>query len=111
MAAGTRGSGSTRRPGCCTGAPRPARTGRRLGTDAMPRKPPPTTGELLLRAVFEHPEDDAPRLAYADWLDEFGGEPERAALIRVQCEHERLPADDPRRAVLERQAASLLRGR
>jgi uncharacterized protein (TIGR02996 family) len=77
----------------------------------MARKPPQTTGELLLRAVFAHPEDDAPRLAYADWLDESGGEPERAAFIRVQCELHRLPADDPRRAVLERQAANLLRGR
>ena len=63
----------------------------------MARKPPPTPGEMLLRAVFAHPEDDAPRLAYADWLDESGGEPERAALIRVQCELARLPADDPRR--------------
>jgi uncharacterized protein (TIGR02996 family) len=75
------------------------------------RKPTPTTGELLLRAVFEHPEDDAPRLAYADWLDESGGEPERAALIRVQCELARLPPDDPRRAELGGKEAILLRGR
>ena len=66
---------------------------------------------MLLRAVFEHPEDDAPRLAYADWLDESGGEPERSALIRVQCELVRLPPDDARRADLEGQEARLLRGR
>src|SRR3954469_34577 len=77
----------------------------------MARQPPPTTGELLLRAVFAHPEDDAPRLAFADWLDESGGDPERAALIRVQCELARLPADDLRGEALRRQDAKLLRGR
>jgi uncharacterized protein (TIGR02996 family) len=77
----------------------------------MARKPLPTTGELLLRAVFEHPEDDAPRLAYADWLEESGGEPERAALVRVQCERFRLPPDDARAAALIRAEERLLRGR
>jgi uncharacterized protein (TIGR02996 family) len=77
----------------------------------MPRKPPPTTGELLLRAVFAHPEDDAPRLAYADWLDESGGVAERAAFIRVQCELARLPWTDTRRADLQPQEIKLLRGR
>lgn len=77
----------------------------------MARKAPPSDGDLLLRAVFEHPEDDAPRLAYADWLDESGGEPERAALIRVQCELARLPPDDPRAAELTRAEEKLLRGR
>ena len=77
----------------------------------MPRKPPPPTGELLLRAVFAQPEDDAPRLAYADWLEESGGEPERAALIRVQCELAHLSPDDPRAADLRRREAKLLRGR
>jgi uncharacterized protein (TIGR02996 family) len=66
---------------------------------------------MLLRAVFAHPEDDAPRLAYADWLDESGGEPERAALIRVQCELARLPADDQRADDLRGQEVKLLRGR
>jgi uncharacterized protein (TIGR02996 family) len=77
----------------------------------MPRKPPPTVGEQLLRGVFEHPEDDAPRLAYADWLDESGGEPERAALIRVQCELARRPPGDPRTADLMRAQEKLFRGR
>jgi uncharacterized protein (TIGR02996 family) len=77
----------------------------------VPRKPPPSAGELLLRAVFECPEDDAPRLAYADWLDESGGEPERAALIRVQCERFRLPAGDARAAALSRTEERLFRGR
>jgi uncharacterized protein (TIGR02996 family) len=37
----------------------------------------------LLRAVADRPDDDAPRLAYADWLDE-NGRTERAELIRLQ---------------------------
>ena len=42
----------------------------------------------FLAAIREAPEDDAPRLIYADWLDEHG-EPERAEFIRVQCKLER----------------------
>jgi uncharacterized protein (TIGR02996 family) len=39
----------------------------------------------FLADILAHPEDDTPRLIYADWLDEHGLE-ERAELIRVQCE-------------------------
>ncbi len=42
-----------------------------------------TTDDALLRAVLADPDDDAPRLIYADWLDE-NGECERAELIRLQ---------------------------
>ena len=38
-------------------------------------------GESLYRAVLMDPNDDAPRLVYADWLEEHG-ELERAELIR-----------------------------
>jgi uncharacterized protein (TIGR02996 family) len=31
-----------------------------------------TDGDALLRAILVNPADDAPRLAYADWLDEQG---------------------------------------
>jgi uncharacterized protein (TIGR02996 family) len=41
--------------------------------------------EGFLRAVVERPDEDAPRLIYADWLEEQG-DAARAALIRVQCE-------------------------
>jgi uncharacterized protein (TIGR02996 family) len=47
--------------------------------------------EAFLRAIFDSPEDDTPRLVYADFLQE-NGEEERAELIRVQCDdaqHER----------------------
>jgi uncharacterized protein (TIGR02996 family) len=41
----------------------------------------------FLRAICEQPADDAPRLVFADWLDE-NGESERAEFIRVQCKLE-----------------------
>ena len=54
----------------------------------------------LLGAVRANPDEDTPRLAYADWLDEHD-DPARAEFIRLQCrlaERERdkaLPATDP----------------
>jgi uncharacterized protein (TIGR02996 family) len=45
----------------------------------------------FLQAVIEAPDDDAPRLIYADWLEDHG-DPERAEFIRLQCR------PDPRRA-------------
>ena len=48
-------------------------------------------GDDLYRAVLDNPEDDAPRLIYADWLDEHG-RPERAEFIRIQCAMDRVPA-------------------
>jgi uncharacterized protein (TIGR02996 family) len=47
------------------------------------------TRDDFLRAVLAAPDDDSPRLAYADWLDEHC-EPDRAAFIRVQCRLARL---------------------
>lgn len=47
-----------------------------------------TTREALLQAVYATPDDDLPRLVFADHLDE-SGEPERAELIRTQVEIER----------------------
>jgi uncharacterized protein (TIGR02996 family) len=67
------------------------------------------TRDALLRAVLEEPEDDAPRLIYADWLEEHGGEKEaaRAEFIRVQVKSSRLPEEDDRRAELEARASEL----
>lgn len=39
-------------------------------------------GDALLAACVAAPADDAPRLIYADWLEE-SGEPERAAYVRA----------------------------
>ena len=46
--------------------------------------------QAFLRAVIENPDDDAPRLIYADWLDEQG-QSERAEFIRVQVERRVCP--------------------
>ena len=47
----------------------------------------------LLAAVLAAPDDDTPRLAAADWLDEYAGDlpdpglaRDRSELIRAQCE-------------------------
>lgn len=40
--------------------------------------------DALLRAILQHPDDDTPRLIFADWLDEHG-EADRAEFIRAQC--------------------------
>lgn len=49
-----------------------------------------TLPQSLLDAVDAAPEDDAPRLACADWLDRHG-DPDRARFIRLQCALEALP--------------------
>jgi uncharacterized protein (TIGR02996 family) len=43
--------------------------------------------EAFLKTIIENPQDDTPRLVFADWLEEHGehGEPERAEFIRLQC--------------------------
>ena len=46
-----------------------------------------THEEAFLADSIEHPDDDTPRMVYADWLDDHG-QPERAEFIRVQVELE-----------------------
>ena len=53
-----------------------------------------TDGEALLAAIIAHPEEDAPRLIYADWLEE-NGQGERAEFIRVQVELARIANSAP----------------
>jgi uncharacterized protein (TIGR02996 family) len=43
-----------------------------------------THDEAFVQAIREAPDDDTPRLIYADWLEEHG-RAERAEFIRVQC--------------------------
>lgn len=43
------------------------------------------TDAAFLATIIERPDDDLPRLLYADWLEEHG-QIERAEFIRVQCE-------------------------
>jgi uncharacterized protein (TIGR02996 family) len=56
----------------------------------------------FLHLILAAPDDDAPRLVYADWLDDAANPADRARaeFIRVQCGLDRLPADDPRRPAL-----------
>lgn len=64
--------------------------------------------EALIRAIAEQPEEDTPRLALADWLDELGGEANvaRAEFIRIQVELARQP-DATTQAELRRREAEL----
>ena len=66
-----------------------------------------TDENAFLQAVIADPDDDAPRLIYADWLDE-NGESERAEFIRVQCHLARMGNDDQRRAELVSRERELL---
>jgi uncharacterized protein (TIGR02996 family) len=67
-----------------------------------------TQDEAFLQAILDAPEDDTPRLVYADWLEDHG-QAERAQLIRLQCEAAALPWDDPRRPDLGKRSEHLLR--
>jgi uncharacterized protein (TIGR02996 family) len=42
-----------------------------------------THHDAFLQAILENPDDDTPRLIYADFLDEHG-DPDRDEFIRVQ---------------------------
>ena len=63
---------------------------------------PAPAHEPFLRAICEAPDDDAPRLVFADWLDE-NGDTERAEFIR---QHVQL-ARQPEVADLDRRCAEL----
>src|SRR5262245_64243242 len=54
-----------------------------------------THDDAFLQAVVENPDDDAPRLMYADWLEERGDP--RGEFIRVQVALARSAEDDERR--------------
>ena len=64
----------------------------------------------FLVGIATHPNDDAPRLAFADWLDEHD-RPTEAELIRVQIELEpiRKRSGEPRTDELLAREADLLR--
>src|SRR5262245_17448855 len=77
----------------------------------MPRGTLPMhVNDALLQAILASPEEDAPRLAYADWL-EGQGEPAMAEFIRLEVERGRLPYVPRTEQVLdlERRVAWLFR--
>src|SRR5262245_1762516 len=53
--------------------------------DSMTSGAAVTDGDALIRSILSNPADDAPRLVYADWLEEHG-RGEDAEFIRVQVE-------------------------
>jgi uncharacterized protein (TIGR02996 family) len=53
-----------------------------------------TEQDALYRAVCEQPDDDTPRLIFADYVEETG-DTVRAAFIRTQIELARVPEHDP----------------
>jgi uncharacterized protein (TIGR02996 family) len=81
--------------------PRPASPPRPAATEGQ------RTEEGLLADIRDHAEDDAPRLIYADWLDEHG-QPLRADLIRVQVERDRPTTAEPDRERLDRRSRAIL---
>jgi uncharacterized protein (TIGR02996 family) len=65
-----------------------------------------SSADAFLRAIVADPADDAPRLIFADWLDERGDP--RGQFIRVQCALERLPPHNPARFDLAEEECTLL---
>lgn len=65
----------------------------------------------FLPAILANPDDDTPRLVYADWLQDYGDEDDhiRAEFIRAQCEVEREPEGTRRRRELERRIKAILK--
>jgi uncharacterized protein (TIGR02996 family) len=63
----------------------------------------------LYAAILAQPDEDTPRLVYADWLDEHGGEAgrARAEFIRLQIEDMREGLSERRRKVIRGRCAAL----
>jgi uncharacterized protein (TIGR02996 family) len=69
-----------------------------------------TDGDALYRAILEQPDDDAPRLVWADWLEEHG-DADRAAFVRLECEWAALEPGDPRRDQLSKRCRAIQQAR
>jgi uncharacterized protein (TIGR02996 family) len=65
-----------------------------------------TPDAAFLAAIRAAPDDDAPRLIFADWLEERG-DPDRAAFIRIECARAKTPRGPAYDALRDR-AADLL---
>jgi uncharacterized protein (TIGR02996 family) len=63
--------------------------------------------DALLRAVIDQPDDDGPRLIYAEWLAE-NGDPDRADFIQLQCAAAALPPGTARWEDLRQREQKLL---
>ena len=65
-----------------------------------------TDNDALLQAILDDPDEDAPRLGYADWLEEHG-EPARAQFIRLQLARAALEDHDPRAQELQQRCREM----
>ncbi len=65
-----------------------------------------TDADALLRAIIDNPDDDMPRLVFADWLEE-NGQAERAEFTRLKIALESASGDI--RKEMEQRARQLLR--
>lgn len=65
--------------------------------------------DALYRAVCEYPDEDAPRLVFADCVED-AGDAARAALIRTQIALARVPEHDPLWAQCRRSHPNAIRG-
>jgi uncharacterized protein (TIGR02996 family) len=70
-----------------------------------------TDEQAFLTAIAASPDDDTPRLVFADWLDEraTGDDNARAALIRAQCRLEYPDLEPRERRDMETQVRKILR--
>jgi len=74
---------------------------------SIPPVPAPSADEqTLLAAVIAHPDEDTPRLMYADWLQE-NGQLDRAEFIRAQIEASKFPPGDPAARTLRARVVKL----
>jgi uncharacterized protein (TIGR02996 family) len=62
----------------------------------------------MIQAIHEQPDDELPRLAYADWLEEQG-ETDHAEFVRVEVRLSRLPREDPEYRALFARELELIR--
>jgi uncharacterized protein (TIGR02996 family) len=65
-------------------------------------------GDGLLDDIIANPDDDGPRLVYADWVEEHGQD-ERGEIIRVQCRLAQLPAGSAEAKRLAKREKQLLK--
>jgi uncharacterized protein (TIGR02996 family) len=63
--------------------------------------------EAFMRAIIKEPDDDAPRLAYADWLKK-SGDSDRADFIRIRCALDKMSAQAPEKPALLAREKELL---
>src|SRR5436190_8371110 len=61
----------------------------------------------FVSAIREAPDEDGPRLIFADWCEDHG-DPERAEFVRLQCRLARMKEEDAGRAELQERERLLL---